>query len=368
MSQIELKGKLVETIYEGGLKQIVPVTEIYVDGIWTHTYGMVDKMLLPTYPTKMMVAEQFAYLMSVIINLTKPVSAYRGNCDVGMDVLAHLVGISRYTIVPALKHLQAKGLIIYGNSMGRSAHYHIEIVSFNEKQEEVDNGMVAFITNIPYVSRSEQSVESFLQSVEKVNTIKSVEIINTIKSVEKSNSADQNGVGKINRLGIFGEISTDKSEISTDYQKSTYINTLIQEEQIPGTIPGNIPGILDQEEREKVEPLESIYFSSSNREITKQEVENMEDWKKQVISIFTLFTKRGFSEQDLKELSIAYHLSFPKMIIQAVRWVGRENTRELTSGGMHYLVEGWLRKGVFGLRTLVSVMASEYRNGVVQTE
>ena len=145
---VELKSGYTNVQCSHNIQMMVPVCKIYLDGTYYMPSGMQNKMLLPSYYTKILEVNKYRGLMDTIIHLVQPLSRYRGSCKVATPVLQHLVGVSRYTIADGLKYLSEKGAVIYHCTTGRTASNHIEMVARDESGKEISNGFVEFTPGV----------------------------------------------------------------------------------------------------------------------------------------------------------------------------------------------------------------------------
>lgn len=352
MPNIVLKSKWKQTIYVGGIKQVVPITEIYMDDIYRMSYSMENKYLLPTYPAKALLAKSYAHLLHVIINLVKPVSCYRGSCEVSTDILEYLTGVSRWTISEGLKHLQANDLIVHSTSAGRYATYHIEIILLDKNDEEIDNGMVLFLNNQQYLSTDTTASKEKAMAWLDINPTV-VNSPNVTRIVGSSNNKEQ---------PLLETIPTDKQEISTDGERKSTDGERIS------TIEGqnayihslSVPIGTDTIDKGRLtvsptdapaeHPMESPFYNPGNKMVSLKDLDNLRAWQKDVIKLFKEWTGRDFSEDDLKELNKAYAICEPGQIKNAVNFAGQKREEAFKSGGMHYVVAGILSKGMFNKR------------------
>ena len=375
MSHIELKGKFKETVYDGGVRQVVQVTEIYIDGLYSQSYGMENKFLLPTYHSKVLQAKQYRPLLDVIINLARPITKFRGSCDVTSEVLEYLAGVSRWTVADGLKHLQTNDFIIYSTNTGRSASYHIEIVLQDKKENEINNGLVIFMPDNQYVStavtESETELLNWLNIKEIVANGNSLQRIvangNSLdaddkKTVAKSHSSpdettvgDGNNspetVGDDNSLDLNSskqpQISDKLGEVPTKNEQNAYINSvsIFKDKDI---IDSNKITVSPTEH--PAGKIESPFFNPiDNRALPVEEIEGLRTWQKDIIKLFKEWTGRDFGENDLKELNKAYSICEPWQIKNAMNFAGQKRGDALNGGGMRYVMS-LLAKGMFNKR------------------
>jgi len=376
MPHIELKGKYKLAIGSGNVRTITMVTDIFIDGNYLTSYGMENKLLLTTYHTRALQAEQYKPLLEAIINLAKTVTPFKGACDnIPAELLQFLTGKKRDYVFEGLKFLQSHNFITKFVNTGRSAEYHIEVISRDEHDNEKDNELVLFLPDnlclASQITTSKEEVATWYNITKTVGNNQSL-LAKTVgstdclpaKTVGKTDCLGMVGktdgletIGKTDCLGILGENAPKQSEKPTPTNENNIkktekptvpvqiayrdtVNPIVkpntEDKSIPIGLPSGRLGVIESPFNNPVD----------NAVLTSEEIETLPKWQKVIIEAFKFFNRRDFGHDDLKELNKLHAIAEPWQIREGVQFAGLHRIGAFTQGGMRY-VTGMFESGWF---------------------